>query len=556
MYYVSPFNFFQIPEGQVPDERLIAIEKKKYLARLELSGKTVIQVEGKEYSKDDLIKLFQQLSQVTHWEFHVAIHKNKIFEKFLSDGEWQNQPWTYDPLFEQEEFKEFVRPYLVNAYVAFFNRIWEKNDYHFFGNFQNQNIPLSRQGYLEALFKIQNIIHVAAQEVKSLHEDAIYLKQQLQWGIQKYYHLDRTCLLNSLPDSCQEARSYYFFQLCQLFCSLHDQMKAFDECGRLINSIDIAKCDEITSGEINRLLQFYRNNIVSRVEGHKSEMFSIVKIIFFVILIGGNLLRICSGTNSRSFNDSSIRIDPYKRNVEDIFSYDFEKGVKYKSYKQALKFAGKRDSIYLPEVLQKIFAHYKTIGDDVNCKGMPMDSARVIKTFQKILGKHYRKTSGEPDNLKARLHNGSSSDCLAFMVYPDSTVEVSFLQSGYAHLVKIKDSLADMYFYPGVNLCSTNPRAESAGLPSSLPYFAVTADMGDYISNPFHLDFRKQQLKEFTPFGTTQFQTITVSNQDFLIELKQETPDQLTYQTKLFKIECTVFGDKEVLSNPSDLKIK
>ncbi len=53
------------------------------LAELELNDGNSILVNGKEVSKNDIIRFFDDLQQSTDLSYHVAVYRDKVLLKFL-----------------------------------------------------------------------------------------------------------------------------------------------------------------------------------------------------------------------------------------------------------------------------------------------------------------------------------------------------------------------------------------------------------------------------------------------------------------------------------------
>jgi hypothetical protein len=83
MQYISPFQTLGIEAQDISPEGL-KLAKKKLLAEFELSDSATILRGGKEMSKDEALKAFDNLGSTSDWYFHGLIAKDKSLSDFLN----------------------------------------------------------------------------------------------------------------------------------------------------------------------------------------------------------------------------------------------------------------------------------------------------------------------------------------------------------------------------------------------------------------------------------------------------------------------------------------
>ena len=110
MQYVSPLSFLPTDGAYGPKELTLA--KRKLMAEFELTGSTTIPIGGKELSRNDVIKLFDQLQNSGDIEFHVLVASDPVLLQFLEKQEIN--PGSVITITDEQftpEFITWISPY-------------------------------------------------------------------------------------------------------------------------------------------------------------------------------------------------------------------------------------------------------------------------------------------------------------------------------------------------------------------------------------------------------------------------------------------------------------
>jgi len=84
--YVSPISF--LPEGVTTlSPRQLKLSKNKLLAEFELAGTPTIPVCGKEMSRNDVIRLFDELEYSSDLDNHLLVASDPVLLRFLAQAE-------------------------------------------------------------------------------------------------------------------------------------------------------------------------------------------------------------------------------------------------------------------------------------------------------------------------------------------------------------------------------------------------------------------------------------------------------------------------------------
>ncbi|MDB5281417.1 MAG: hypothetical protein JWO06_492 [Bacteroidota bacterium] len=115
MKYVSPLTFLSEDlaghTGEVTAYE-IQLVKRKLLAEAELSDQKTVIRKGVEYSKEDIIYLFDKLGGNLRMDYHQRIYDSRPLREFLEAGMYD----LSEPIFkgdEEQEFLDFVRPWFI-----------------------------------------------------------------------------------------------------------------------------------------------------------------------------------------------------------------------------------------------------------------------------------------------------------------------------------------------------------------------------------------------------------------------------------------------------------
>ncbi len=111
MQYVSPITFLPPGlDGEITPKDL-KLAKQKLLAEFELSGTTTVPVGGREMSRNDVLKLFDQLGQANDLAYHGLIASDPVLLHFLETHEIaKGQTFSLPEEKVTPEFVEWISP--------------------------------------------------------------------------------------------------------------------------------------------------------------------------------------------------------------------------------------------------------------------------------------------------------------------------------------------------------------------------------------------------------------------------------------------------------------
>ena len=117
MQYISPVKLFREElNGRAElSIRELSLIKRSLLAEAELSEGKIVVRDGIEFSKEDIIRLFDQLEKDGRLDYHLRIFKNEKLLNFLETGEYDfaDTPPDTTEIKENNEFRLFIQPWFI-----------------------------------------------------------------------------------------------------------------------------------------------------------------------------------------------------------------------------------------------------------------------------------------------------------------------------------------------------------------------------------------------------------------------------------------------------------
>ncbi|MEL6675026.1 MAG: hypothetical protein AAFR61_22655 [Bacteroidota bacterium] len=146
MSYQNPFRLLQAsPEELGEDGRAwLKSKKKEWLAEFELAGTTTIEVGGKAWDKDGLLKVLDKLNNPVELEKEVAIMKWPELELFLTAGDtrlFKNPQWI--ERFSALALSQQHQTHFAEQYDRLLARAFEKKDRVMISLLTRRPLPLA-----------------------------------------------------------------------------------------------------------------------------------------------------------------------------------------------------------------------------------------------------------------------------------------------------------------------------------------------------------------------------------------------------------------------------
>jgi hypothetical protein len=289
MSYQSPLHILeslQISPNELTDESVNRL-RKKYLAEFNLNPTTTIDINGKAYSKDEVLKTIDSLKEVDNLAGHQNIFEKKNLLAWLEKplkSRFPNQ--EIKEIFDSNVNHDFYFPILINAFEEYvdhyikcqqFRKIEEALVY-----IPNLGMERSSLIYESINTEIENVIELLVVAKKDLSPRANRLKFRFitepEW----------TDLLNSLPDGFDEVRTNYCFHATNYTAAIHtlDLRWAYEISSQLVQT----NCDPELKKSIDKNHSICSDNYFRSEEnagggGGDTGGWGWIRIVLFLIII-------------------------------------------------------------------------------------------------------------------------------------------------------------------------------------------------------------------------------------------------------------------------------
>jgi hypothetical protein len=120
MQYISPVSLLETLTPGQADKKSFALAKKKLLAELELNGGTSVTVNGREFTKNDILVYFDNLQEEDDLAYHMMIAGNPVLLRFLEHNTLElGDKFDRAELHNNPPFIEWVSPYFFHSFTSF-----------------------------------------------------------------------------------------------------------------------------------------------------------------------------------------------------------------------------------------------------------------------------------------------------------------------------------------------------------------------------------------------------------------------------------------------------
>ena len=199
--YFSPFSLLQINTGKAVERKDLVLAKRKILAEFELQNASSILLNEKEVSKNDVLKIFEELEVSDDLAYHAIVHAdadllyflehNELLDKTVSDTQLLNtvsnnpiitEPFkiTTQPMPSRfgltqevltEEFINWISPYFAHSFKNASFNYYRKKDAAAFLALMDNNRYMNSDDEFEAWEPLVNLIELQIQKLDEIADN-------------------------------------------------------------------------------------------------------------------------------------------------------------------------------------------------------------------------------------------------------------------------------------------------------------------------------------------------------------------------------------------------
>jgi hypothetical protein len=157
MHYLSPATLFG-PTFRPPfDIKTIQRERKKLLAELELSGGEVLNHNGQQFTKNELLGYFEELEQENIAYYHSLVNEDAVLVQFLEKKSIVPGA-RFKEGYNDPAFITWLSPYFYSAFTAFVAKCFDHPDAAAMRALLDNQLPITGRDKERAWLLIGNIL--------------------------------------------------------------------------------------------------------------------------------------------------------------------------------------------------------------------------------------------------------------------------------------------------------------------------------------------------------------------------------------------------------------
>jgi hypothetical protein len=379
MQYQSPIKVLSsfLNEGEDFSKTDLNILKRRILAEFELSGNSTISTGEGEFSKNDILAIFEKQKTSDDFQYHLMIAGMPDILEFLEYNYVETIIKFDSPLFSDNKFLNFISPYLANSLGNFFAACILNPEFNV-KNALQQSYPIlpEHETYLlEPVYSAVDEIITAIEEIKP----TLPSKENIPQAVSYFGHA-RIRVFNLLPQK-------YFTTAIDLYgsCGIDFIVEYLEKSGsRVVYNDDIKfifrQMQKLQiSGNVKSkiaAIEEFMSGYQSKAETSSSSS-GAGRFVFFIIFVVITVLRLAlSDSHSSRYNN----YQDYSNNQdlqEILKNSKFLTDSVYKLQKEGIK------SMHLDSNLRKILKTIDTTS--INKRKSASDTLRTkhLKKKQK-----------------------------------------------------------------------------------------------------------------------------------------------------------------------------
>ncbi|MBL3658045.1 hypothetical protein [Fulvivirga sediminis] len=299
--YKSPFpvlRYSGVNLQDINDQTLIKA-KKVLLVELEHSDESILNVEGTKWTKNDIINLFEALSNVEHLTYYRWIDENPELRALLENNVLNFNDELYDEkIFQKEEiegFKSFISPFLAQPLGKSLNQYFLRQEYAKCHKLLKVT-ELIESSYYDATFgKLQSSIKGMVEEIRIMKMKGVDHFREQQCNFINYYFVE---FLNSLPNSFGSLRENFALAVISLSVVIQGRYAVL--CKRLYLSLRVLDCSAEAKEIIENNLKVFEEKVdeIRRITSNDSDSSSggapVFSGVFMIVVVFIVILKTCS----------------------------------------------------------------------------------------------------------------------------------------------------------------------------------------------------------------------------------------------------------------------
>ena len=309
MQYLSPSTFFGETLSGPLDKKAIQLGRKKLFAELELSGGSTIELHGKPFTKNDIIKYFEDLLKEDALAYHNAVGEDQALLGFLEQAYMgRNEKFLNNSLYEDEQFIHWISPYFCNSFTAFMEGCLLEPDEDALTSLLSNRLLMTTEHLEQSWGAVTRLIMNDISTLESFHEQdkkkqaSEDVPLNLVTGLMEYRYIRMILLLpQGRFASLRDKYALCMLSACIDVFNNHIRYRSYVKTW-LENAKILAVSPEVKDQIIEKLEEI---NGIQVTEEKKSGSFPF-KMILFVLILVARIATWNSGSSHSSYENSRM----------------------------------------------------------------------------------------------------------------------------------------------------------------------------------------------------------------------------------------------------------
>lgn len=222
MPYISPLKLlkdYRLPVELKLDRDTMRLARQALLAEIDLSPRHTVKVGNSEMTRDDVLKMFDNLQAEGAFEYHEIIHRDPALLRFFTEGVLPSEPLADQPGFRDPGFIQFISDFYPELFSRNFADILVHPEFDKMNSlFQLPSEWISGPSQRQVHRQVADLIHKKVANLnnmvaKSQGKKIFPFRKE---DAERYYHHIIIEALNRLPYQFVGLREHYGIQLLDL----------------------------------------------------------------------------------------------------------------------------------------------------------------------------------------------------------------------------------------------------------------------------------------------------------------------------------------------------
>ena len=306
MQYISPLHFIELSSTDTIDRKDLLLARKKMLAELELNEGSGLEINGKEVSRNDIVRFFDDLQQSADLSYHLAIYKDPVLLKFLEYNTLEkNDRIAKNPLYADDAFINWLSPYYAASFVVFAAACFENLADDEWATLLRNPQLMNSYNQETAWEGLEKSMQGDISRLKFYADKKIMTQGELD-GISPVCDFRHVMMLERLPEErFRQLRDEMAFSMMQVCINAFNHTNRGWARNTIDNAHILAVSEELKKQVYNKKYEMDSLEGGSSKGGssNKVQAWTIVRIVLFVLFVGSRLFNNCNRSHDYNYSN-------------------------------------------------------------------------------------------------------------------------------------------------------------------------------------------------------------------------------------------------------------